>query len=153
MFEKHLIQKGKIEMPGRGIPKKGKFDSMGRNYKPPAKDGEKKGGGVDKAMTAGSSPATGSNLMHMVADGTQPSSTQKSKDVDKGFMTHIGKKPTGSSINETEALRRKTQRPAMRAANKVKMKTSPEGLRNLHKAMKPVMEGLKKLCKSFETIA
>jgi hypothetical protein len=28
-------EKGKIEMPGRGIPKKGKFDSHGRNYKPP----------------------------------------------------------------------------------------------------------------------
>jgi hypothetical protein len=35
------VDKGKIEMPGRGIPKKGKFDSMGRNYKPPAKEEKK----------------------------------------------------------------------------------------------------------------
>jgi len=29
------VDKGKIEMPGRGIPKKGKFDSQGRNAKKP----------------------------------------------------------------------------------------------------------------------
>lgn len=47
------VDKGKIEMPGRGIPKKGKFDSMGRNYQPPKKDEEKKGDEVEEASVEG----------------------------------------------------------------------------------------------------
>jgi hypothetical protein len=105
---------------------------------------------IQKATMAGSDQSTGSKMMHTVADSD--------KCVDKGYLTHLrsqGKVPASPSGIAQHASRMAHHRDWMKESKKVtepvKHDDAMAGMRNLHKAMCPVIKGLNALVKSFET--
>jgi hypothetical protein len=129
-----------------GKLEKGRTDAVARKPERMSMHGKKSGGGAGypdrslpdekpprfgKAMTAGSSSSTGSNMMHATPDGVEKAS--------HGFEYHMGKLKPKTGIKAPAGQRKEGGTYSYNAQH----------LERVGKAMTPILKGLDSLVKAF----